>query len=189
MMSWDSRAGGVSLADESYPWLAAYTRPRCEVKVKQYCDRWRIEAFLPTHRSWRQWSDRRVSLQLPLFPSYVFVRPAAPQRLLALQAPGALWYVRDSQGPVAVAADELQAVARLLASGLEYDPLPGVASGDEVEISRGPLQGCRGRLLRKDGGSVVLVVTAIGGAVRVKLTDTGAVRRVRLRPGQSRIRS
>ncbi len=110
-------------------------------------------------------------LDLPLFPSYVFVRPRLDQRLRMLQAPGLLWLVHDRSGPVRMDAEELDAIRVLLASGLEYDPLPELALGDEAEITRGALRGCHGRLLRKQPGAIVLMVSAVGGAVRVRLDD------------------
>ena len=33
-----------------------------------------VEHFLPLYSSVRRWKDRRVQLELPLFPGYVFVR-------------------------------------------------------------------------------------------------------------------
>lgn len=165
--------------DADRPWLAAYTRPRHEEKIRAYCEEREIEVFLPTHQSWRRWSDRRKLIRLPLFPCYVFVRAADAQRQRAVQAPGFLWFVHNRTGPVRVAADELGAIRRLLASGLEYDPLPNVHLGDEVEVISGVMRGCRGCLLRKGAGAIVLNVSAIHGAVRVTLPDSSWVRPVR----------
>ena len=167
----DSQAGGVANGATEPSWLAAYTRPRHEERVKQFCEERGIEVFLPTHRSWRRWSDRKKLLSLPLFPSYVFVRADGAQRQRAVQAPGFLWFVHNRTGPVLVAADELGAIRRLMASGMEYDPLPGVQVGDEVEVVAGALRGCRGRLLRKDGSAIALFVTGINGGIRVSLPD------------------
>lgn len=153
------------------PWLAAYTRPRHEEKVKQYWIERGIETFLPCRRVWRRWSDRRRELSVPLFPSYVFVRIGAAERARAVQAPGFLWFVRGVGGPVSVDESELEAVRRLLASGLEYDPLPAAQLGDEVEIVSGSMRGVRGRLERKGVAGVVLLVSAIHGLVRVTLPD------------------
>lgn len=153
------------------PWLAAYTRPKHEDKVRQHCLRIGVEVFLPSYKSWRRWSDRRKLIELPLFPSYVFMRMTEDQRLRAVQAPGFLWLVHDRVGPTVVASQELDSIRCLLASGMEFDPLPRVGLDDEVEIVRGALRGCRGRLLRKDPTAIVLAVTAIGAAIKVTLPD------------------
>ncbi len=162
-------------------WLAAYTRPKHECRVREYCQDRNIEAFLPTFRSWRRWSDRRKLLDLPLFPSYVFIRVDEEQRRRAVQAPGFLWFVHQQGYPVRVDEAELEAVRQLLNSGLQYDPLPEAQLGDEIEIMRGPLQGQIGRLVRKQQNAIALLVSAINGGVRITLPDASWVRLLRHR--------
>ena len=152
-------------------WLAGYTRAHYEHKVRDYYLQRGWEVFLPAYRSWRQWSDRRKQLDLPLFPSYVFVRLREADYFRAVQAPGFLWFVTQQRKPVVVDPDELQAIRSLLASGLQVDPLPHVQLGDEVVIMRGPLRGISGRLIRKELQAVALTVSAINGGVRVTLPD------------------
>ncbi len=164
------------------PWLAAYTRARFEEKFRSYCEAQGIEAFLPSYLSWRRWSDRKKLLHLPLFPSYVFVRVGEGERRGAVRAPGFLWFVRNHSGPVQVEEGELEAVRRVLTSGLAYDPLPDAQLGDDVEVVTGALRGCRGRLLSKSGNAIVLLVTAIQAAVRVSLPDPSWVRALHPRP-------
>ena len=165
------QAGGVPERGFSSRWLAAYTRPRHERKVKDYCEEQGCKVFLPTYQTWRAWSDRRKLLQLPLFPSYVFVQVDSCVQSRVMRAPGFLWFVHNSQGPVQVNESELDAISRVLASGLEFDPLPSVELGDEVEITTGSLTGCRGRLISKAPGALALVISAINGGVRVVVPD------------------
>lgn len=172
------QAGGVPERDASSRWLAAYTRPRHERKVKDYCEEQGCKVFLPTYQSWRAWSDRRKLLQLPLFPSYVFIQVDFQAQSRVLRAPGFLWFVHNSHGPVQVDETELEAINRLLASGLEYDPLPLVELGDEVEVTNGSLAGCRGRLISKAPGALALVISAINGGVRVVVPDPAWIRPV-----------
>lgn len=179
----DSQAGGLRIGpSEGPPWLAAYTRHRHEEKFKRYCEERGFEVFLPCYQSWRRWSDRRKLVTLPLFPAYVFVRVEEWERLRVLSAPGFLWFVHNSNGAVRVAEGELMAVRRLLSSGLEFDPIPSARLGDEVEIVSGALRGTRGRLMRKDGTSVGLVVSAIQGVVRVNLPDPSWIAPIWPRP-------
>ena len=171
--------------DDGAPWLAAYTRPRHEEKVKQYCEERGIEVFLPCYRTWRRWSDRKKQLSLPLFPSYLFVRPQGEQRQRAVQAPGFLWFVHNRSGTVRVDAGELGAIRALLSSGLEFDPLPVAQLGDEVEVVAGALRGTRGRLLHKEAGRIVLMVSAIHGGVRVTLPDPSWIARCVVRSSRA----
>jgi len=147
--------------------------------VQQYCRSHGIAAFWPCYRSWRQWSDRRKLLLAPLFPSYVFIRPDSGQLALVPRAPGLLWVVHNRIGPVVVDPLELDAIQRLLQSGLAFDPLPNAAVGDEVEIVRGAMRGCRGWLLSKQVGRIALRVAAIQGGIRVYLPDPSWVLPIR----------
>mgnify|MGYP001404502165 CR=1 FL=1 len=165
----ESQAGG--LPNRGKPWLAAYTRPRHEQKVLRYWQSFGFDAFLPTYKSWRNWSDRRKVLQLPLFPGYVFVRITEEERQSAVQAPGLLWFVHNARKILSIDEQELHAIRRLLDSGFEYGPLASVSVGDEVEIVSGAMTGQRGCLLSKDPGSIVLRISAINGFVRVKVPD------------------
>jgi hypothetical protein len=55
-------------------WFAAYTSPRHEKRVNQQLEMREIEHYLPLYRTQRKWSDgSRVTLDLPLFPGYIFV--------------------------------------------------------------------------------------------------------------------
>src|ERR1017187_1332676 len=68
-------------------WYAAYTFANHEKGVVQQLERRSVECFLPLYESVRRWQDRRVRLQLPLFPGYIFVRLAFRDRLQVLEIP------------------------------------------------------------------------------------------------------
>ena len=60
-------------------WYAAYTSANHEKRVAEQLRLRDVEHFLPLYASLRRWKDRRVTLQMPLFPGYVFVRFAVDQ--------------------------------------------------------------------------------------------------------------
>jgi transcription antitermination factor NusG len=68
-----------------------YTTSRHEKRVAQHLSLREIEYYLPLYRSERKWSDgSRVTLELPLFPGYLFVRIKRTERVRVLEVPGAL---------------------------------------------------------------------------------------------------
>src|SRR6267378_7417179 len=69
-------------------WYAAYTRANHERRVADQMAEREVEHFLPEYESVRKWKDRKVRLQMPLFPGYVFVHLALNDRLRVLQVPG-----------------------------------------------------------------------------------------------------
>src|SRR6267378_2705469 len=80
----------ASLATEDVDprWYAAYTSANHEKRVAEQLDVRSVEHFVPLYESVRRWKDRKVRLQLPLFPGYVFVRLVQRERLRVLQVPG-----------------------------------------------------------------------------------------------------
>src|SRR5258708_32435946 len=55
-------------------WYAAYTLPRHEKAVADRLVQQRVESYLPLYPAVRCWNHRRVEVNLPLFPGYVFVK-------------------------------------------------------------------------------------------------------------------
>jgi len=79
-----------------------------------------VENFLPLYSSVRRWQDRRVQLQLPLFPGYVFVHLALSDRLRVLQVPGVAKLVGFGGQPVALPDEQLEALRVGLNLNLPY---------------------------------------------------------------------
>jgi transcription antitermination factor NusG len=71
---------------------------------------------------------------------------------------------------------EIDSIRRLVMSDLQYDPCPMIREGMIVEVTRGPLKGVTGRLIRKGTNArLVLSVDLIGQAVSVEV-DAADVR-------------
>src|SRR5712692_8434526 len=68
-------------------WYAAYICANHEKRVAKQLEERAVEHFLPLYRSVRRWSDRRVQIDMTVFPGYVFVRLALRNRLCVLQIP------------------------------------------------------------------------------------------------------
>lgn len=66
-------------------WKVLYVKPRCEKKVAEYCNLYRIPYFLPLCEKRRIVQRRKVLVTLPLFPGYVFAEFPSAQRLTLLQ--------------------------------------------------------------------------------------------------------
>ncbi len=127
-----------------------------------------IEAFLPTVARWSRWRDRRKRIDWPLFPSYCFVRWPHTSLLPVLSCPGVLQVVSFGAKPAPVPDYEIDAIRRLLATTLRYDPCPFVAEGTMVRVERGPLAGACGRLLQKGRDfRLLLAVEMLGRALSV----------------------
>jgi transcription antitermination factor NusG len=156
-------------------WFALYTASRHEKRVAQHLIQREIEFYLPLYRSERKWSDgSRVTLDLPLFPGYLFIRIQRSERSLVLGVPGALAVVGGTGGEPAWLPD---ATIDTLRSGLEARPArphPFLAVGQRARIRSGALTGFEGIVVRnKNSFRVVLTVEHImqSYAVEVALED------------------
>jgi transcription antitermination factor NusG len=130
-------------------WYAAYTSANHEKRVAEQLTRRSVEHFLPLYQTVRRWKDRRMHLQLPLFPGYVFVRLALRDRLQVLQVPGVANLVGFSGTPTALPQEEIDSLRTSLASGARAEPHPHLTVGRRVLVKAGPLAGMEGILLRR----------------------------------------
>jgi transcription antitermination factor NusG len=114
---------------------------------------------LPVCQSRRRWSDRVKSLELPLFPGYLFCRLDPRYRLPILTIPGVQHFVGAGRVPVAIDDAEIAAIQTAIRAGLPTEPWPYLAAGQRVRVERGPLEGLEGLLIevRKQQRIVVSV--------------------------------
>jgi transcription antitermination factor NusG len=151
-------------------WYAAYTSAHHEMRVAQQLTQRSVENFLPLYSSVRRWKDRRVTLQLPLFPGYIFMRMALRDRMKVVQIPGVARLVGFNGSPAALQEEEIVTLKRGLESIAHAEPHPYLTVGRRVCIKHGPLAGLEGILLRWKGSwRVVISLHLIQRSVRVDI--------------------
>jgi transcription antitermination factor NusG len=129
-------------------WYALRVRTKCEKIVAGGLDQRDITHFLPLYKKITQWSDRRKTIHVPLFPGYIFANFSGRQVHQVVTIPGFMYIV--GQGSVPEPLDDLDIVSvrRLVAEGAGVSPWPFCTTGQLVEVFRGPLAGLRGVYLR-----------------------------------------
>ena len=151
-------------------WYAVYTCANHERRVADQFAYRGVDHFLPQYGSVRRWKDRRVRLQLPLFPGYVFVHLALIDKLRVLQVPGVAKLVGFGGQPVALPDEQLEGLRAGMNGQLCAEPHPYLVVGRRIRIVRGPLQGAEGFLVRKKGAfRVVLSLELIMRSVAVEV--------------------
>ena len=159
-------------ADSQPFWYAAYTSANHEKKAAAEISRRGVESFLPLYRAIRRWSDRRVELELPLFPGYVFVHLALRERLKVLQVPGVAKLVGYGGLPAALPDEQVNALRAGLVGQTLAEPHPYLVVGRGVLIVRGPLRGAKGILVRKK--SVYRIVLSLDLIMRSVAVEVDA---------------
>lgn len=155
-------------------WFAAYTASRREKQVARELHERSVESFLPLYRSLKRRSHKSVFL--PLFPSYVFVHIALQNRLRVLEVPGIVRLVGFNGQAAALDDGEIEAMRNALNCGVTAEPYPYIKIGHSVEITSGPLQGLRGKVLRKNNHfRVILSVDLLQRSIAVDIDAADVV--------------
>lgn len=130
-----------------HPWFALRVKSRSEKIVATIARHKGYEEFLPLYQSRRRWSDRFKSVELPLFPGYVFCRLNPEVRLPLLTIPGVLSFVGIGRIPVPIDDAEIAVIQAAIGAGLSAEPYPFLEVGQKVRLAEGPLAGLEGLLV------------------------------------------
>jgi transcription antitermination factor NusG len=131
-------------------WYALRTKSRHEKLVRDQLDKQGIEPLLPTVKRLSQWKDRKKEIEVPLFAGYCFVRFSQQEKAPVQKIIGVVEIVGSGSRSEPIPEQEIDALRRLMTSVLPYDPHPYLHEGMKVEVTRGPLRGVHGILLRKE---------------------------------------
>lgn len=153
-------------------WYAAYTSANHEKRVAEQLGVRQVEHFLPQYASVRRWKDRRVTLQMPLFPGYVFVRFVLRDRFQVLQIPGVVHLVSFGGHPAPLREEDIHAIQNCLSHGNQVEPHPYLQAGRRARVKSGPLQGLEGIILRrKNRTRFILSLDLIMRSVAVEIDE------------------
>ena len=117
----------------------------------------------------RRWSDRMKTVELPLFPGYVFCRFDPKVRLPILKIPTVMSVAGLGKNPEPVPQEEIGALQAVCKSGMETIPCPYLTTGAKVRILEGPLTGLEGILVEEKQTRLVLSVTLLQRSVSVEI--------------------
>ncbi len=140
-------------------WYVLYTKPRSEKKVAERLDERKFEVYCPLVRTMRQWSDRKKKVQLPMFPSYIFVRVDDYERQSVLMDPGVLNFVFWLGKPATIRQTEMDAI-RLIAEKGESVHVEGRSfyEGQIISINEGPFKGLSGTVDKVDKRKITVFI-------------------------------
>lgn len=165
-------------------WYALYTRFRYEKRVAEVLDHRGVEQYLPLYEEMHRWKDRNARVQVPLFPSYVFIYLALQDRMQALTIPGVIRLVGHPY-PEPMAVEEVEGIRNYLSCRLPVEPYPYVTEGQRVGIAAGPLAGMQGFVLRRKSTCRVVINLELihrSMAVEVAMADLEMAPQIRYHP-------
>ncbi len=154
-------------------WYAVTTRHQHERMVADALTQKGFETFLPLYSTARRWKDRTKILNLPLFPSYIFLKGGLDRRLQILTTPGLVGVVSFSGRPGIIPETEIEAIRRVISGRLRVEPCPYLKCGERVRVRSGPLEGVEGILIRRRTlCRLVLSVELLGRSVAVEVDSS-----------------
>jgi transcription antitermination factor NusG len=152
------------------PWYAVYTRSRWEHRIADALRQKGFEVFLPTYSTQKPTSRGNIGILPPLFPGYLFCRLDITNRLPVLVVNGVISILGVGQVPEPVPENELDAVRKVMASGLAISPDAVLSPGQSVLVEHGPLKGVTGTLIHTMKESLLLVsISLLNRSVAVRL--------------------
>jgi len=148
-------------------WHVLYVKSRHEKKVNFLLKESKLESFVPTVTTIRQWSDRKKKIQKPLFPSYVFVNIKSKQEFYsALTIQGVFKYLRFGDYIATVKEQDISIMKGLLKlNGISdvstNNYLPAI--GERMKINSGQLSGLRCQVVKtKNSNRVFVRIDSLG---------------------------
>ena len=160
----------LSIQNEN--WYALHTRPRHERVVVHKLKERGVQTFLPTITEVHRWSDRKKSVQLPLFSCYVFakVKDERTERLNVLRVGGVLRLVGNHGEGTPIPDAQIDAIRTLVDRNLPFSPCPFLKIGQRVRIRGGALEGLEGIFVARNGShTLVISIDAIERSLAVRL--------------------
>jgi transcription antitermination factor NusG len=165
----------VACSKTGLHWFALKVRSRAEKTTGDTLLGRGFEVFCPTYRETRQYSDRRKSLEAPLFPGYLFCKINWSHRLPVLSAPNVDYIVGFGAEPTPVDIDQVEAIQSIVSSGLPFHPHPFLKAGQRVRMQSGPLADVEGIIVAQRGSNRLIVsVDLLQRAVATEV-DTASV--------------
>lgn len=144
-----------------YPWSVLHVIANHERTVVQHLIARSIDCYLPLYAETSSRTDRKLTLERPLFTGYVFVRFAPPKRKIVLQVPSILHLLGDGQHEM-VSAEEINRIRDGLAGGCALRPYPDIPIGTRVRVREGCFAGAEGIVIKFcKPCMVVMTLTAI----------------------------
>jgi transcription antitermination factor NusG len=151
-------------------WHVLHVRPRCEKKIATYCSQNGIATDLPLRQETKIYQRRKVTVEKPLFPGYVFVFFTPDERGVVLKSNQIVRIIEVLDQNQLVR--ELDQIRRVLAIDPTLGASEAFSKGRRVRIVSGPFQGLEGIVETVRGQTRVHLNVEILGQAVVLEVDT-----------------
>src|SRR4029077_16419170 len=109
---------------------------RHEKRVAAQFEEKHVSTFLPLLRQTSRWSDRRCTVEIPMFSCYAFVRMVQTEdpRLKVLRTPGVLGFVGSERHGTPIPDEQIDGLKKVIAENVPCRLNPFLSAGKRVRI-------------------------------------------------------
>jgi transcriptional antiterminator RfaH len=153
-------------------WYLIYTKPRREKKVTQELSCEKIHFYLPTLKAIRNVNKRKRVVDIPLFPSYVFVYLQSIQDYyISLGVDGTLYYVRLGKKVARVSDNIIYDLKILLEKGQDMEVSTDYFKpSQKLLVQQGPFTGLSCEVIEyKDKKKILVRINLLNRCVLVDM--------------------
>ena len=170
--TWQTSAPVPVMEAAQSKWHAVQTRARHEKVVSERLQEQGLTTFLPMISEVHRWSDRRKTVELPLFSCYLFVRmvPRNEERVRVHRVNGVFGIIGVRGEGTPIPDEQIQAVHTLISEQLPWSFHPFLKIGQRVRIRGGSMNGVEGVLVARNGDRTLVVsIDAIQRSIAVRI--------------------
>jgi transcription antitermination factor NusG len=158
-------------------WYAVYTKPRWEKKVADTLEHHNITNYCPLNKVVRQWSDRKKTVHVPLFTSYVFVHITDKQFGELKKIDGILNFVYWLGRPAQIKDEEIDIIKRFLNEHTNVQlEKTEVAVNDTVKVVQGSLLDREGTIVEIKNKLIKVALPSLGYIMYAELDKLSVVK-------------
>lgn len=144
-------------------WYVIYTKPKWEKKTTDLLLSAEVEAYCPLHKVIRQWSDRKKTMHLPLFTSYVFICTEKERLSYIKNIDGVINFVHWLGKPAIVKDEEIQVIKEFLSTHNNVEiQQSNVKVRDKIQILYGPFSEREGEIVALRNQMVKVSLPSLG---------------------------
>ena len=157
---------------DTYKWYPVYTNPRAEKKAFEALIKKGFEVYLPLHRQFKQWSDRKKWVEEPFIRSYLFVHIREHEQTEVLMTKGVSRFIYFSGKVASMPNRQIDELKLLMASPYELEITEEhLQPGEKISIKGGPLKGLTGEIVSyRSQKQLVLRLENLGYSIIVNVS-------------------
>lgn len=144
---------------ELHKWCVLFVKSRQELKIKTRLEKLGldIEVFCPTRIEYRQWSDRKKKMIMPLLPSILLVRLKEADRNSVFSVPNTLRYLFENKKPAVVKEHEIERLRTIAENkNIIAHETAQFIIGDEIDLTPYGFENLMG-IVKKSSNTLIWV--------------------------------